>query len=189
MPGCAADHVCLIHTAPRQVRYCTIGISLNLSPRPWKAISSCSDRWQFCIAEGYIHPSRVSHSVCCKQHWFPSCQNAEPGLTGKLSVTVSINHSCICPALPVSLPSVAGKCVRPCVLHDAHTYSAPHRRALKSGERNWQSSGPVPVDWMKGYDCRLWGALDRLFPQWRSGSCWTPPVGLPSLIKKTLRTF
>lgn len=98
-----------------------------------------------------IPAAHPTHSVVNNTD-FPAVKNAEPGFSDNNLKQFQSVSTGICPALAVSLPSVAGKCVRPCVLHDAYTYSAPHRRALESGERNWQSSGPVP----RGLDEGLW---------------------------------
>lgn len=82
-----------------------------------------------------IPAAHPTHSVVNNTD-FPAVKNAEPGFSDNNLKQFQSVSAGICPALAVSLPSVAGKCVRPCVLHDAYTYSAPHRRALESGERN-----------------------------------------------------
>lgn len=108
-----------------------------------------------------LHPVRAAHSACCKQHWFPSCQKTAPGFSR--SSGNDVKHSVFTVSLrcsPCPYLSLRANASVPCALHDAHTCSAPHRRTLQSWERNWQSRGPVPVDWMKGYDCQLRGALD-----------------------------
>lgn len=138
---CSRSCNSIIHATPRQVRYCTIGISRNLSPRqkkqkqklPFARTQIVNDSALRRAAS--IPAAHPTHSVVNNTD-FPAVKNAEPGFSDNNLKQFQSVSTGICPALAVSLPSVAGKCVRPCVLHDAYTYSAPHRRALESGERN-----------------------------------------------------
>lgn len=101
--------------------------------------STVNTRSPFCNAAttAWLHPHTPP---VVNNTQSPAVKMQPPASLRETSPTKS-SFPCVCvcsPCCPCSLPFAAAS-VRP-----SHTCSEPHRPALSSGQRNWQSRAPVP---------------------------------------------